>query len=46
MVSLVLFPLEDTTHTHAKECMRGGAPWYVPRKDGFLKTLGPMLMSE
>jgi hypothetical protein len=46
MVSLVSVPLEDMTHTCAEGCMIGGAPWYAPNKDGSLKSLGAMSMSE
>jgi hypothetical protein len=45
MVSSVSVPSEDTTHNCAKGCMRGGAPWYTPNKDGSLKILGPISMS-
>jgi hypothetical protein len=34
------------THTFAEGCMRGGAPWYAPSKDGSLKILRPISMSE
>jgi hypothetical protein len=45
-MSLILVPLEDTTHTFAEGCRRGGAPWYAPNTDGSLKIPGPMAMSE
>ena len=45
MVSLVSIPSEDMTHTCVEGCMSGGAPWYVPSKDGSLKILGAILMS-
>ena len=44
-VSLVYVPLDEMTHTCVEECMSGGAPWYVPSKDGYLKILGPITMS-
>jgi hypothetical protein len=44
-VSSVVIPLVETTHTCAKGWMSGGAPWYVPSKDGSLKILGPISMS-
>jgi hypothetical protein len=44
-VSPVYVPLDEMTHTFAEGCMRGGAPWYVPSKDGSLKILGPISMS-
>jgi hypothetical protein len=46
MVSQMSVPLEDMTHTCVEGCMRGGAPWYAPNKDGSLKILGPISMSE
>jgi hypothetical protein len=45
MVSPILVPSEDMEHTCAEGCMSSGAPWYVPRKDGSLKILGPISMS-
>jgi hypothetical protein len=45
MVSLVLVPLEDITHTCVEGCMRGGTPWYAPSKDGSLKILGAISMN-
>jgi hypothetical protein len=45
-MSSVLVPLEDMTHTCVEGCMRGGAPWYSPNKDGSLKYMGPISMSE
>jgi hypothetical protein len=44
-VSSIVVPLVEMTHTCAKVWMSGGAPWYVPRKDGSLKILGPISMS-
>jgi hypothetical protein len=44
-VSPVSVPLDEMTHTCAEGCMSGGAPWYVPSKDGSLKILGPISMS-
>jgi hypothetical protein len=37
MVSLLSVSLENITHTCVEGCIRGGAPWYAPNKDGFLK---------
>ena len=44
LVSFVV-PLEDTTHTCAEGWRSGGAPWYVPSKDGSLNISGPISMS-
>jgi hypothetical protein len=44
-VSLVVVSLVEKTHTCIEGWMSGGAPWYVPSKDGSLKILGPILMS-
>ena len=44
-VSPVSVPLDQMTHTCAEGCMNRGAPWYVPRKDGSLKIMGPIKMS-
>ena len=43
-VSPVFAPLDEMTHTCAEGCMSGGAPWYVPSKDGSFKILGPISM--
>ena len=44
-VSPVSVPLDEMTHTCAEGCMSGGAPWYVPSKDGSLKIMRPISMS-
>jgi hypothetical protein len=44
-LSSVFVVLVETVHTCAEGWMRGGAPWYVPSKDGSLKILGPISMS-
>ena len=44
-VSPVSILLDETIQTCAEGCMSGGAPWYVPSKDGSLKILGPISMS-
>ena len=44
LVSVVVL-LEDMTHTCAEGWRSGGAPWYVPSKDGSLKIMGPISMS-
>jgi hypothetical protein len=44
-VSPVSVPLDEMTQNCVEGCMRGGAPWYVPIKDGSLKILGSISMS-
>ena len=44
-VSSIIVPLVEMTHTCAEGWMSGGAPCYVPSKDGSLKILGPISMS-
>jgi hypothetical protein len=46
MVSPVYAPSEEMTHTCAEVCMSGGAPWYVPSKDGSFKIMGAISMSQ
>jgi hypothetical protein len=44
LVSVVVL-LEDKTHTCVEGWRSGGAPWYVPSKDGSLNILGAISMS-
>ena len=44
-ISPVYVSFDEMTQTFAEGCMSGDSPWYVPRKDGSLKILGPISMS-